>query len=116
MDNVISENKILERERNARLKIKTFALMVRKRLRMAGYFQQDLANALGLHPKVLSRKMGSNQEGYLTDQEVRSIIKQLAEWQAITSRDEALQLLSLAQVEPRILSAKDWQTVPLSQL
>jgi len=95
---------------------KTFALMVRKRLRMAGYFQQDLANALGLHPKVLSRKMGSNQDAYLTDQEVRSIIKQLAEWQAITSRDEALQLLALAQVEPRILSAKDWQTVPLSQL
>ncbi len=95
---------------------KTFALKVRERLRTVGYFQQDLASALGLHPKVLSRKLGGNQEAYLTDQEVCGIIKRLSEWHAITSRDEALELLALAQVEPHILSAKDWQTAPLNQL
>ncbi len=94
----------------------TFAAMVRERLRSVGYFQKDLASAIGLHPKVLSRKLGNNEDAHLTVQEVRHIIKKLAEWQAITSREEALQLLELARVEPRNLSAQDWQTSPLDQL
>ncbi len=99
-----------------RVGAKTLNASLRERLRSAGYFQKDLASAIGLHPKVLSRKLGSNGDARLTDQEVRRIIIVLAQWQAITSRDEALQLLKLARVEPRILSVQDWRTPPLNQL
>ncbi len=72
---------------------------LRKHLRAAGYFQKDLADELGLHPKVLSRKLSGNGNAHLTEVEVRRIITTLARWQAITTQNEAIQLLELAQKE-----------------
>src|SRR5438128_3263821 len=94
----------------------TFSDSVQRYLRASGYSQKELASKLGLHPKVLSRKLNGNGNAYLTHREVQCIITTLALWHAITTQDEALQLLELAQVGPTIFSADDWQTPPLSLL
>ena len=77
---------------------------------------KELADALGLHPKVLSRKLNGTGNAHLTHLEVKSIITMLARWCAITSQDEALHLLELAQVGPAIFSEGEWRTPPLSTL
>ena len=89
---------------------------LRKHLRAAGYFQKDLADELGLHPKVLSRKISGNGNAHLTEEEARRIIITLAQWQAITTQNEALQLLELAQKKQSSFSAQEWQTHPLNLL
>ncbi len=94
----------------------TFSDSVQKYLRTSGYSQKELADEVGLHPKVLSRKLHGSGNARLTHLEVRCIIKTLARWQAITTQDEALQLLELAQMRPTSFSADEWQTPPLSTL
>ncbi len=94
----------------------TFSDCVQKYLRTSGYSQKELADALALHPKVLSRKLHGSGNARLTHLEVRRIITTLARWQAITTQDEALQLLELAQMRPTSFSADEWQTPPLSTL
>ena len=93
-----------------------FSTSLREHLRASGYFQKELANELGLHSKVLSRKLRGNGNAHLTEQEVKHIITTLAKWQAITTRDEALHLLEQAQMQPGSFSDQEWHTPPLSQL
>jgi predicted ATPase len=85
-------------------------------LQASGYSQNKLADKLGLHPKVLSRKIHKNGTAYLTHQEIRRIILILIEWRAISTQDEVLQLLELAEVEPTIFSANEWRTPPLGKM
>src|SRR5215471_12217451 len=85
-------------------------------LRTSGYSQKELADALHLHPKVLSRKMHGNANAYITHLEVRNIITTLARWHAITTQDEVFNLLEMAKLEPGIFSPEEWRTPPLSTL
>ncbi len=96
--------------------IETFSNCVQKHLRTSGYSQQELAEALGLHPKVLSRKLNGSGNAYLTHQEIQRIVTALARWHAITTYDEALHLLALLQMERSLFSEDQWQTPPLSTL
>src|SRR5258708_1018095 len=89
---------------------------VQEYLRGSGYTQKDLASALSLHPKVLSRKLHGNEDAHLSHVQVRRIISTLASWQVITTQDEAHQLLALAQMQPTSFSIDEWQSPPLSQL
>jgi predicted ATPase len=93
-----------------------FCKGLHKYLRAIGYFQKDLAEKLGLHPKVLSRKLHGHGNAHLTEQDVRRIILALAQWQVITTQDEALHLLELAQMNSGSFTTQEWQTPPLSQL
>ncbi len=93
-----------------------FSNDLHKRLRAIGYFQKDLAIELGLHPKVLSRKLRGYRDACLTEVDVRCIISALAKLQVITTQDEAQHLLALAQLDSSSFSAQEWQTPPLSQL
>jgi len=103
--------------RSARhMNARAFGDSVRKHLRAAGYFQKDLAVEIGLHPKVLSRKLNGNRIAHLTEQDVRRIITTLVHWRTISTREEALHLLELAQMEPTSFSAEEWQTPPLNRL
>ncbi len=80
----------------------TFSDSVQTYLRTSGYSQKELADELGLHPKVLSRKLNSSGNAHLTLLEVKRIIITLARWHALTAQEEALHLLELAEVEPAI--------------
>src|ERR1700682_1053344 len=94
----------------------TFSDSIQTYLRTSGYSQKELAAALGLNPKVLSRKMHGSGSAHLTHLEVRRIITTLACWQVITTQDEALHLLELAPGGPTSFSDDEWRTPPLSQL
>lgn len=98
------------------IKAQAFSDSLRKYLRDGGRFQKSLADALGLHPKVLSRKLRGNGDSHLTEDEVRRIITALAQWEVITTREEALRLLELAQLKPGCFSDQEWQSPPLSRL
>lgn len=93
-----------------------FGERIQKYLRTSGYFQKELAVALSLHPKVLSRKLHGYGNAHLTQQEIQYIVKTLVSWRVITTKDEALQLLALAQLGPTLFSQDDWQTPPLNLL
>lgn len=94
----------------------TFGEGVQQYLRSSGHSQKELADELGLHPKVLSRKLHGSANAYLTHQEIQQILSMLAQWHAITTEDEALHLLAAAQVKPAIISEEDWQSPPLNTL
>jgi hypothetical protein len=93
-----------------------FSDRVQEHLRTSGYSQKELADDLSLHPKVLSRKLHGSGNSHLTHLEIQHIITTLAHWHAITTREEALDLLELAQVGPTIFSDEEWRTPPLSTL
>ena len=99
-----------------RINTKAFSTGLRERLRASGYFQKELADELGLHEKVLSRKLHGNANAHLTGQEVKNIITALAKWRAITTLEEALHLLEQAQLPPDSISDQEWHAPPLSQL
>ena len=93
-----------------------FNKSLRKCLRAKGYFQQDLANELPVHPKVLSRKLSGKGDTHLTVEDVQRILTVLAEWKVITTQDEAIRLLELVELDISIFSEEDWNTAPLSRL
>ncbi len=85
-------------------------------LRTNGHFQKELAVAIGLHPKVLSRKLRGNADAHLNEQDVKNIITTLAEWKVITTREQAIYLLSLAQLDASSFSGDEWHAPPLNEL
>lgn len=93
-----------------------FGTQVQKYLRASGYSQKELADALGLHPKVLSRKFNNREHAYVTQMEVRRIITTLARWRVFTTQDEVLHLLEVAALGPDTFSPDEWQTSPLGTL
>jgi predicted ATPase len=89
---------------------------IKEYLRSSGYSQSELARALGLHAKVLSRKLNGSGNARLTHLEIRGIITTLTQWHAITTRGEALHLLEEAQTGASLFTEDEWNTSPLSLL
>lgn len=89
---------------------------IRHHLRTGGYNQNELARAIHLHPKVLSRKLHANANAQLTHREVRDILLTLIGWHIIATREEVLHLLAIAEVDAGIFREEEWRTPPLSQL
>jgi predicted ATPase len=85
-------------------------------LHATGYSQKNLADVLGLHPKVLSRKLRGSGDAELTQLEVKRIVKTLVFWRIITTRDEVLHLLEQAQLNRTSFTSEEWRTPPLDQL
>jgi predicted ATPase/transcriptional regulator with XRE-family HTH domain len=89
---------------------------VKAYLRRSGYSQKELADELGLNARVLSRKLTGSGNAHITHLEIQRLISILAGWRAITTLDEALDLLAAAQVDPAIFGDDAWETPPLSVL
>src|SRR5438128_1543879 len=98
-------------ERQASLRAKVAAAR-----RQTGRLQKELADALGIDAQVLSRKLHGAKQTFPTHAEVRQIIKVLATWEAITTRNEAIELLTLMGLRAESFSAQDWNTPPLKRL
>ncbi len=84
--------------------------------RQTGQLQRELAGALGIDARVLSRKLHGMKQAFLTHAEVRQIIKTLAAWDAITTRAEAIELLSLMGLRAESFSGEEWNAAPLNRL
>lgn len=93
-----------------------FGDTINRYLRSIGYSQKHLADALGLHPKVLSRKLCGSSNARLTQLEVKRIITRLVLWNVVTSQEEVVYLLELAHLKRSSFSAQEWQTPPFSEL
>ena len=99
-----------------RIKDGTFSNNVQRLLRSSGHTQRELADAIPLHHKVLSRKLNGSGQAHLTHFEIRKILITLVKWYVVTSQDEILTLLELAYVDAGIFSAEEWNDAPLNQL
>jgi predicted ATPase len=84
--------------------------------RRAGRQQQELARALGLAPHVLSRKLHGLDQTHLTHTEVKQLIQTLAAWDAITTQDEANELLALMGLKLTSFSEQEWKSTSLNRL
>jgi predicted ATPase/transcriptional regulator with XRE-family HTH domain len=94
----------------------TLSATLQDYLRASGYSQKELAEAVGLHPKVLSRKLHGSANAHLTHLELKRIIITLADWHAIGTQDEVLRLSEMLQGRSNLFSEEEWQNVPLSGL
>src|SRR5689334_17235168 len=84
--------------------------------RPTGHGQQELAQALGLHPAVLSHKLHGSDGAALRHDEVRGIVRTLAEWHAFETRAQAVELLELMGLGSNQFSAAEWAAPPLADL
>src|SRR3954466_6628525 len=93
-----------------------FRTKVRDYRRQSGRSQLALAYQLGLHPTLLSNKLNGVNSANFTSLEIRGILKILAEWEAIHTRTEAFDLLTLAGLPTDSFTEEEWHEPPLSQL
>jgi len=84
--------------------------------RQTGRLQRELADALGIDAQVLSRKLHGAKQSFLTHAEVKQIIKALATWDAISTQDEAIELLTLMGLRAESFSEQEWNAAPLNRL
>src|SRR5215469_2993077 len=100
----------------ARMDLAAFRAAVDGYRRPTGHAQQELAGALGLHPKVLSHKLHGNDGAALRHDEVRGVVRALAAWHALQTRAEAVKLLALMDLGPNSFSPAEWGAPPLAGL
>ncbi len=93
-----------------------FREQVSEARRKTGRLQMELARELGIDPQVLSRKLHGAKQAILTHVEVKQIISTLAAWDAITTRGEAGELLSLMGLRTESFSDEEWRAEPLNRL
>lgn len=98
------------------MSIQQFREAVKNYRRSTAYTQKSLADALGLHQQVLSRKMSDISSTRLTHNEIKKIVQLLAEWKGIFTRDQAAELLGFVDLKPTIFSNEEWAASPLNQL
>jgi predicted ATPase len=94
----------------------TFRDKVREYCRLVGRLQKTLAQELGLNYSVLSNKLNGTSQARLTQPEVKQIIKVLAEWEAITRQDQAVELLELMDLKYSSFQPQEWAAPPLNKL
>ncbi|BCL79303.1 tetratricopeptide repeat protein [Ktedonobacteria bacterium brp13] len=93
-----------------------FCELITTARRKAGRLQKELADAIGIDPHVLSRKLHGAKKSVLTQTEVKQIIQILADWEAITTQDEACTLLATMGLKRESFSTQEWQSAPLNRL
>jgi len=77
-------------------------------LRTAGRAQQQLAREMALHPDVLSHKINGRDGSVLTARDTVALIATLARWGAISTQQEADDLLRLGAVPTQLVSSQSW--------
>ena len=97
-----------------KVNIERFREQVRSYRSPTGKTQEDLAKVLALNPQVLSHKLHGIRNARLTHREVKTIVKTLVEWGAMTRQAEARELLELMEC-PDFPSA-EWKAPPLNRL
>jgi predicted ATPase/Flp pilus assembly protein TadD/transcriptional regulator with XRE-family HTH domain len=94
----------------------TFREKLQEYRRPTGRTQIELAGALGITAKVLSRKLHGSENATLTHFEVKQIVRTLAEWEAITTQTEAYALLEFMGLSEASFSPAEWAAPPLNRL
>lgn len=96
--------------------VEVFGKRVQTYLRTGGYHQKQLADELGIHHKVLSRKLHGDK-AYFSHREIHDLLLTLVNWHALTRHEDLLSLLTEAEIDPSaIFRADEWEKPPLSTL
>ena len=111
-----NSNKKSDQDKRQEYKLEIFRSKVKWYCRFVGKTQQALADRLGYRESIFSSKLHHSNSSILTYRDVREIIKVLAEWQALNSKREALELLRLVNLGNQTFSAIEWSSFPLSRL
>src|SRR5258707_8657263 len=97
--------------------VEIFGKRIMAYLRSSGYSQKELAAAMIMNPKVLSRKLNGTTGSYFGPREIHRLILILVDWQAITKLADLLRLLTEAEIDPtHVFHATEWQEPPLNTL
>lgn len=97
--------------------VEVFGKRVQAYLHASGYQQKELAEILGIHRKVLSRKLHGTENSYFTYREIHDLLLQLIDWQVLTKREDLLDLFAEAEIDPAtIFRSSEWQEAPLNTL
>jgi WD40 repeat protein len=94
----------------------SFHTKLKTYLRRSGYSQKELAHQLGWQPAFLSNKLNGYNYAILTLAEVKQIVLILAQWQAITTTQEAAELLAEMGLATNSFSTQEWSQPPLRGL
>ena len=100
----------------AAMNLAAFRAAVDAYRRPTGRTQQELARAVGIHPKRLSHKLHGTDRSVLTHEDVRSIVRVLAAWQALQTQAQAVDLLGLMDLGYSSFSPAEWTSPPFAQL
>lgn len=99
------------------MRLDEFREKVRNYRRAVDRSQEELAFEIGLNPSVLSDKLnGKPTAAPFSRSQVKSLVKTLANWQAITMRSEAVALLNLLEIPAETVGRDEWQSAPLNRL
>jgi predicted ATPase len=93
-----------------------FRAGIGERRRIVGRSQAELAGELGLHPDALRHKLRGDGRHRLTRDEIRGIVKALAQWDAFSARSEVEGLLGLGGLAAGAFTDAEWCSAPLAQL
>lgn len=96
--------------------LEAFRKKVREFYRPTGFSQKMLARELGLQPTALSNKLNGTGDTSLKHTEVKQIIKTLAEWEAIATQTQAVELLELMDLRRASFTQEEWNSPPLNKL
>lgn len=94
--------------------LQRFREKVREYRSLVGRTQTHLANYLSLDYTELSNRLNATKKAKLSHENVRTIVRALAEWGAIATQAQALELLALMDVPS--FDVVDWQAPPLARL
>src|SRR4051812_45315884 len=98
------------------MSLEEFRQKIQHYRRLTGYSQQDLATALGQNYHVLSQKLNGKGKSRLTYPDIRQIIKVLVEWEALTTKNEVLELAGLMGLQESSFGPTEWAAPPLNRL
>ncbi|HEX2909208.1 MAG TPA: tetratricopeptide repeat protein [Chloroflexia bacterium] len=98
------------------MNLEVFRRRIREYCRPTGYSQKMLAHELGLQPTALSNKLNGTGETSLKHTEAKQIIKILADWEALSTRAEAVELLELVNLKENSFTPVEWNRPPLNKL
>ena len=98
------------------MSLENFRKKIREYYWPTGYSQKMLAKELGLQPTALSNKLNGTGDTSLKHSEVKQIIRILAEWEAITTQREAVELLELFNLKFSSFISAEWKASPLNKL
>ncbi|HEY0756823.1 MAG TPA: hypothetical protein VGD98_22920 [Ktedonobacteraceae bacterium] len=97
--------------------VEVFGKRIQTYLRASGYHQKELAAAISIHHKVLSRKLHGSEHSYFSPREIHDMILKMIEWRALTKREDLLDLFAEAEIDPStIFRAGEWSESPLNTL
>ncbi|HEX2910044.1 MAG TPA: NB-ARC domain-containing protein [Chloroflexia bacterium] len=98
------------------MSMENFRAKLKRYLRQSGYSQKQLAHELGMHPAQLSNKFNEHNYANLTHYDVKQIVKVLATWKAISTRQEAIDFLAEVGLGFNSFQLAEWNTAPLVNL